>query len=60
MSRSPVVMAHLGGAMAPEQIDAASDRVRAFEAYHGYGFWGVERRGDGVSSASAGSSTFPI
>jgi RimJ/RimL family protein N-acetyltransferase len=48
MGNSAAVMAHLGGAPTPEQVDAGIARIRACQATKGFCFWAVERRADGA------------
>ena len=44
----PQVMEFLGGPQTRAETDAALDRQNGYIESHGYGFWAVERRDDGV------------
>lgn len=48
MSQSAAVMAHLGGPMDRDAVDAAIARMQASQAADGFCFWAVERRADGA------------
>jgi ribosomal-protein-alanine N-acetyltransferase len=55
MSRDPEVMETLGGVLvAREQVDAFIDSAQAHIEVHGFGFWAVERREDGVFVGAVG------
>lgn len=48
MSRDPEVMAHLGPLMSRDESDAVGSRVNAHIDRHGFGFWALERKSDGL------------
>jgi len=50
----PEVMYWLGGVHAREDSDAFMDRYEAHFDEHGFGFWAIERREDGVLLGVAG------
>lgn len=48
MGRSPAVMEHLGALMDDAQVAEGIVRQQGFQVAHGYCFWAIERRVDGV------------
>ena len=54
MNGDPRVGDWLGSTLTSEQNDAMIDRVLAHIAEHGFGFWAVERKADGVIAGMAG------
>ena len=54
MNGDPRVGDWLGSTLTSEQNDAMIDRVLAHITEHGFGFWTVERKADGVIVGMAG------
>ncbi|MFC3713160.1 GNAT family N-acetyltransferase [Sphingoaurantiacus capsulatus] len=48
MGQDPEVMATLGPLMSRAEVDAAVDRLMAHQAKHGFCFWALERKADGM------------
>jgi RimJ/RimL family protein N-acetyltransferase len=48
MNADPRVAATLGSALTRVESDALVDRIRIHIGLHGWGFWAVERKSDGV------------
>jgi RimJ/RimL family protein N-acetyltransferase len=48
MGNDPEVMRYLGPPMSRADTQAAAERQNAFIASHGYCFWAIERKADGV------------
>lgn len=54
IKQDPAVMATLGPLQTRAESDATLDRLIAFQELHGYTFWAMERRSDGVLLGYAG------
>lgn len=48
LNADPVVMAHFPAVLSRAESDAAVGRIRAHFAAHGFGFWALERKDNGV------------
>lgn len=48
LTNTPAVMRWLGGVFPPAQMAASFERLRSYQAEHGFTFWAVERRSDGA------------
>ena len=60
MMGDPEVGGWLGGALTREEADGAFDRMRAFLAENGHGYWAAERKADGLLLGRIGARRMPL